>query len=180
MDALDIASGNLRVIASFPSAQLGGPHFDISPDGKEVLLSTCQFSSDPYTPILELVDTATDERRILPRSQAEIGSCLSQIAFQPGTPIIAVSTGDKQSNDLKTWLLDTQHENAILVPDAAYPLAWIPNDGPLIIGTSIESQIGNGPNELRAVTFARDGALSAVTLTRSAMTFPYLGLIRTA
>jgi hypothetical protein len=177
LDAFDIATGGLRLIASFSTAQLGAEGFAISPDGKEALLSNCQFAANPFTPMLATIDTATGVIHSLPQSLAAAGRCLSHVAFLPGTSTVAVSNGSLQEGDLTTWVIDTQRDRATLLRAGVYALGWMPG-GALVVGTVAPGNNASGPGTLSAVTFAADGTPSSVTLTRTALAF--LGVVRTA
>lgn len=85
-------------------------------------------------------------------------------------------------NSLKVWLVDTQHDTARQVLQGAYPLSWAPgSDGhTLITSTGRQASRGAGPFTISAVTIPDTGTPVTTTLTKAAMTYPLLGLIRTA
>jgi hypothetical protein len=82
-----------------------------------------------------------------------------------------------------TWVVDPQRDTATLITHASigFPAAWAPGDGPLITSSTVpEAQQDGGPYTIRAIpaSFAYDPPIT--TLTTSALTFPFLGLVRNA
>jgi hypothetical protein len=194
LDALDIVTGKLRLIRSLPSAGLGTLTWSLSPDGKQALLANGPFRDDPYTPFVEILNTATGQVHQLPNALKVTSSAWSGVAWKPGTATVAVATwagAPSNAGDVMAlWLVDTQHDTAVQIPHAdqlapggVFPLGWAPDGGPLIVGSSNIARIccssGDTPEKLRALTVAADGSATSVKLTDTAITFPWLGLVKT-
>lgn len=104
----------------------------------------------------------------------------SDLAWRPGTETIAASTGFNENGDLRTWMLDLTHDSATPLTVTGYPMAWVPNDGPLILSSDFESVIGGGRYIIQAARCAASGQCAATTLTTVAYHYNFLGLVRTA
>jgi hypothetical protein len=192
--ALDIATGKLRVIMSLPSAGIGSPQWSLSPDGKQALLANGPFRDEPYTPFVETINTTTGLVHKLPNTLKATSSAFNGVAWRPGTTMVAVTTGSIASPDpgsvstLKLWLVDTQRDMATQIPHAdqlapkgAYPLGWASDTGPLIVNDIPICCLSNNKTaELRAITISANGGATSVKLTDTAVTFPWLGLVKTA
>jgi hypothetical protein len=178
--SLDINTGNLRIIATIQSPGLAGYRWSVSPDGKTALLSNAPFRANPLTPLADEVDLATGQITSLPTIATLSAVGLSSVAWQSGTETLAVSTGYLQNDDLKTWLLDLPRDTATQLPVAGYPGGWAPDTNTFVMTNSTDSAIGTGPFDLTAVTVGANGQSSAITLTQRAMSFAYVGLVRTA
>ena len=76
------------------------------------------------------------------------------------------------------WTLDIAHDTATRTPIPGFPVAWAPTNGPVITSSGHEVVDGLGPYTIRAAHLS--AAATALTLTTTAMTFPALGLVRTA
>ncbi|HEX9036649.1 MAG TPA: hypothetical protein VF808_06610 [Ktedonobacterales bacterium] len=57
-------------------------------------------------------------------------------------------------------------------------MAWAADNGPLVVSSGYQSQVGGGPYTLWALTCAPDSRCSATKLTAQAMTFDFLGFVR--
>jgi len=57
---------------------------------------------------------------------------------------------------------------------------WSPDGATLVVATSVQAEAGLGPHDLSAVTFGHDGQPHITQLTNDAMSFPFLGFVRTA
>src|SRR5262249_40239319 len=79
---LDIKSGTLRLLSSFPLAQIGSPRFSMTPDGKHVLVSSCSFRDEPFIHRLALIVTVSGVYHTLNNTRAKTSSCLDFMAFQ--------------------------------------------------------------------------------------------------
>lgn len=180
--SLDLASHQLRALASFDSATLGATRFELSPDGKKALLYNRRFRNDPYTQTVEEIDTVTGAVTPLPHLAQVMGpySGFTSFAWRAGTQTAAASTGYAVNGDLKTWILDMQHDSAVQMPNGAYAVGWVPDSGSLILSSGEQSMIGAGPFEISAATVSPDGKASTTILAADVRTFPWLGLVRTA
>lgn len=185
--SLNVSTGGLRTIATVRSAGLGSPRYSLSPDGSTLLFSNAVYRDTAYTPMADMIDTATGA--IIPLSQiARINknSGFTSVAWYPGSHNkVAVSTGFTANGDLKSWVLNLRNDTATHVLDGQYVGGWAPNNGPLILTVSsqmpaIQIQIGGGPYTLTAATISLNGQVSTTVLTNQAMTFPFIGFVRTA
>lgn len=173
--ALTIATGEVRIIARIEQPTWGDPRFLTSPDGSHVLLWNSQFRGDPYTPLVDLIDTATGRITPLTNINRLTGSGFFQPVWEPGGDHVAVSNGQR------IWILDTARDTALALhlPDSQVVEGWAPQSKTLIVGTGYQAGIDTGPFSLSALTFSDAGQVSIVPLTHSAMTFPFLGFART-
>lgn len=176
--ALDASSGQQRVIVTFPKPGYGALHYRLSPDGARFLVWNSPIKGQPFTQIFRNYDTKTGAVRKLPNSLKAIGANISAVAWKPGAAVAAVATGSEATHDLKLWLVDAAADGATSI-GVAYPLGWL-TDGSQLIGSSASvGAVGGGPYTISAFTFPSSGASVRVTLTDKAMTFPWLGLVRT-
>ena len=183
LGALDVTSGQLRVIATISFPGLANPYFVLSPDGKTALFYNQSLRANPFTPDVELIDTQTGAREQLPRITQATHAGFTAVAWQPGTETIAVSNGDLQS-----WVLDAQQDRATKLLTGHVVEGWAPNKGPLIVATPGHPEsssgpydlTGSGPYDLSAVTIAPSGQIATTLLTQTAWTFPLVGFVRTA
>ena len=180
LGALDVASGDLRVITGISFPGLAEASFALSPDGRTALFYNARLRDNPFTPDVELIDTRTGQRQKLSGITQATHAGFTSIAWQPGTATIAVSTGFAVNGDLQSWLLDTQHDAASRLLPGVYAMGWAPDSGPLIVSTGHDDEIGAGPFTISAVAMKTDGSVASVTLTRAAWTFPFIGFVHTA
>jgi hypothetical protein len=184
--ALDVITGELRIIATIHSSELGTYTYSLSPDGKTLLFSNSILGNDPYTPLVAKIDTATGVITPLPRiANINRYSGFTSAAWRPGTEKIAVSTGFTANGDLKSWVLDLRNDTATHLLDGQYVDGWAPDNGPLILTVSQKMPdndivIGGGPFTITAATISSNGQVSTTVLTQQAMTFPFIGFVRTA
>jgi hypothetical protein len=181
--SLDIATGQVRVIATFPTSRLGAADFLLSPDGRQALLYNRQFRSDPYTPEMDLIDTASGQVIRLPNLAQMVGATcgLTNLVWQPGSDIVAVAaTGYYAVAHTHPWLLDVADDTSTIPFVTGFPMAWMPQQGPLILSTGDQSQVNSGATSLVAARCAADGQCTATPLTDGAWHYPFLGLVRTA
>jgi hypothetical protein len=186
--SLDIASGQVRVIATWRSSMLGQAWFSLAPDGTAALFYNTQFRSDPFTPEVDLVTLATGQVTPLPHLAQAMNQFhgFTNLAWRPGTHAIAVSEpyGDNYA-DAHTWLLDLDHDTYTQVPGITIPLAWMPDHGPLIVLTGFQGQTTsvpyNGTYSIGAAQCADGGSNCKVTtLINGAGTPAFVGIVRTA
>ena len=102
------------------------------------------------------------------------------LAWLPGTTTVAASTGFDVNGDLKSWLLDVGQDTARQLPYAAYPEGWTPDSKVLILSSAWESEDGETPITITAVSGVLSGPGTATMLASSAETFPIVGVVRTA
>lgn len=177
LQVVDVATGGVRTIATLATGALGTPHFAMSPDGKGVLVSNCAFRSDPYTPLVEVIQTATGQVRELTRIEQAAHSCFADVAWKPGTQTVAVTTGFSEQ---QSYLLDLTGDAATALPGSAHVLGWAPDSGALVTGTSDLARVGSTPHSLSIVPPPVTSGAAPLMLTQSAVTFAMLGLVRTA
>jgi hypothetical protein len=175
--SLDLASGAVQPLTTFQQEQVGVPQFTMAPHGRQILLSSCSFHEQPFNHRLGVIDTATGVYHSLDNTLAQTDSCLENPAFQADTGRLIASQETPGSTVATTWTLDIAHDTATRTPVPGFPVAWAPANGPMITSSGHEVVDGLGPYIIRAVL---PSASAALTLTSTAMTFPALGLVRTA
>ncbi len=184
LSSLDITSGALRTIATISSPSLGSPRITLSSDGTRALFSNARIRDQPFTPIVDAIDTATGAVTPLPAivraTSGSFGPEYTSTAWRPGTHQLAVSTGFLPNNDLKAWLLDVDRDTATPLLSGQYVAQWSPDGTTLVVSTANSAAVGLGPYDLSAVTFGPSGQPHVTLLTHDAMSFPFLGFVRTA
>ncbi len=178
---LDVTSGTLQTIVTIRSSALGTYSFTLSPDGSEALFYNRRFRDQPYTPMVDLVGMTTGMVTPLPSLAAIMGSYsgFTSVSWRPGSGTVAASTGFAVNHDLKTWILDVTNDTAWHLADGYYAMGWSPSSSTLVVSTVNQFTVGQGPFELDAFTVTPDGHGTSVVLTRSAMSFPFVGFVRT-
>jgi hypothetical protein len=151
----------------------------MAPHGRQILLSSCSFHDQPFNHRLGVIDTATGAYHSLDNTRAQTDSCLENPAFQADTDRLIASQKTPGNPVATTWMLDIAHDTATSIPVSGFPVAWAPANGPLITSSGHEVVDGLGPYTIRAARPSASAAV-ALTLTTTAMTFPALGLVRTA
>jgi len=184
---LDVTAGTLRTIATIHSPGLGAPAIVLSPDGTHALFYNGNLHDRPFTPIVEAIDTTTGAITPLPTivrttqgTQEPLGIEYTSAAWRPGTHQLAVSTGFLPNHDLKVWLLDLDHDTATPLLSDQYVAQWSPDGATLVVSTANSAAAGFGPYDLSAVTVDPSGQPHVTLLTNDAMSFPFLGFVRTA
>lgn len=184
LESLDITTGARRTIVKLVGRGLSEMAFVISPDGSQILVWNRPFQDEPYTPYLALIATANGQIRPLPHIRQTVepyeGIWFSTFAWQPGTNILAASTGYDRDNDLHSWLIDLNHDTAQPFQAGRYMEGWSPDGQTLITGSDESTIVGHGPHDLAAVTFPATGTPVMTPLTHDVWTFSYLGFVRTA
>jgi hypothetical protein len=180
--SLNIATGAVHSLTTFAEAQLGSPHFDMEPDGRHILMSSCASRGEPYIHRLGLIDTATGAYRTLANARAKVDSCLQYLAFQRDTGRVATDAVADSNPYFTTWVVDPQRDSATLITNAniGFPVAWASGGGPIITSTASGVQQDGGPYTIRAVPASFAYEPSATTLTTAALTLPAFGLVRNA
>jgi hypothetical protein len=176
--SLDLVSDAVQPLATFFQEQVGVPQFTMAPHGRQILLSSCSFHNQPFNHRLGVIDTATGEYHSLDNTLAQTDSCLQNPAFQADTGRLIASQETPGNPVATAWTLDMAHDSATRTPISGFPVAWAPANGPVITSSGHEVVDGLGPYTIRAVLPLASAA--ALTLTTMAMTFPALGLVRTA
>lgn len=181
---LDVVSGALRSFVTVSSTTSEQPDFVLSPDGQTVLYDNRPFRDEPFTPDVGIIDVKTGAVTHLPHVAAATQAWFSGVAFLPSTRTIAVSQGDFLTGKFRTWLLDTPHDSLTpLDANQGVAVGWVPSTHTLILssGTVASESIGQGPYTISAVPDPLSNPqAAAITLTTHAMTFPWLGFVKTA
>lgn len=184
LESLDITTGTRRTIVKLVGRGLSEMAFVISPDGSQILAWNRPFQDEPYTPYLALISTANGYIHPLPHIRQTVepyeGIWFSTFAWQPGTNMLAASTGYDRDNDLHSWLIDLNNDSAEPFQASRYMEGWSPDGKTLITGSDESTIVGHGPHDLTAVTFPGNGAPVMTPLTHDVWTFSYLGFVRTA
>ena len=176
--SLDLVSGAVQPLTTFLQEQVGVPQFTMAPQGRQILLSSCSFHDQPFNHRLGVIDTATGVYHSLDNTRAKTDSCLENPAFQADTGRLIASQETPGNPVATTWTLDIAHDSATRTPIPGFPVAWAPANGPVITSSGHEVVDGLGPYTIRAAH--PSASIAALTLTTTAMTFPALGLVRTA
>jgi hypothetical protein len=185
--SLDVTSGAWRTIATISSPGLGAGRVALSSDGSRALFFNADLRDRPFTPIVDAIDTTTGAVTPLPAilrathgTTQPVGPEYTSAAGRPGTHQLAVTTGFLPNHDLKVWLLDVDRDTATPLLNDQYVAQWSPDGATLVVSTSATTAAGLGPFDLSAVTFGPDGQPHVTLLTHFAMSFPFLGFVRTA
>jgi hypothetical protein len=176
LDSFDITTDKSRTIATI---QGGGPttfQFIVSPDGTQALYFDATFRDLPFTPQVALISLATGTVTPLPTIAEATGADFSRVEWRPGTDTLAVSSS--LTGPMKTWLIDVGADTVTHIVPTGFPVGWVPDNGPLVLSSGWQSGIGQGPYTLRAVTCTGGARCNSTTLTEQAMTFTFLGFMR--
>jgi hypothetical protein len=194
LDAVDITTDQVRRIVAIPAVlSVGGnvPDITISPEGRQAVLSNVAWRDYAFTPTVDMLDTATGQLTPLPTiSQVTNASWAGPPAWKPGTETLAVTTyvssaASPEGFAPRIWSVDLEHDTADLLPggDGWYALGWAPDDGPLVVGTSGGTsgfKLSQEPHKLAAVTYLSPDQTQIQALTQTAVSFPFIGFVRTA
>ena len=153
----------------------------LSPDRKQILLSTHTEQDQPFTAYCGIIDVATGAYRPLPHIITDTqGGWFTTVAWQPGTSNVMVSTGVDVYDDLDSFIINIDTDTSSHLLTNLYPRAWSPDGKTMIMTTTQDSQIGKGPYDVDAVTFDSKLAPTLTNLTHDAMSFPFIGFVITA
>lgn len=180
LGVLNVYTGALRRVAIIRSTSLGSYRFALSPDGSMALFYNRPFRDDPYTPQVDLISITTGAITPLPAINQATRSAFTSVAWRRGTSMVAVSTGFAVNGDLRTWVLDVQHDTAWHLTDGYYAMGWAPSSSTLVVSAYNQFEVGQGPFEIDAITVTPDHHSTRVVLTRNAVSFPFVGFVRTA
>ena len=179
----DIATRQLRDIATVRSAAFGTPYVSLSPDGTKALVFNQPYRDRPYVPLVDEIDVASGAIMPLPHLAQVMGLSLgfTSVAWRPGSRVIAASAGFDVNGDLRTWVLDLGADAVLAeVTPAGYAAGWAPDGSAFVFSSGWQAGIPSGPFSLAAVVVGSNGHVSATPLTSDAMSFPFLGFARTA
>lgn len=183
LGSIDIATGRVRIITAVSSPGLGNYSFSLSPDGSTALFDNAPIRTNPFTPIVEEISTSNGKVTPLSAIASATGANFTSLAWQPGTGMLAVTTGFIVNNNAEVWTLDPTRDTATQLQgiQGQYVAGWAPDSGPIITCNAPHpyAQVGDGPHDISAVTIEPDGHVSIIVLTHNAMTFPFLGFVRT-
>ncbi|HEX9056174.1 MAG TPA: hypothetical protein VF818_01460 [Ktedonobacterales bacterium] len=192
--SLDVTTGALRPIATIP-VNSDESAFAVEPGGLFTLFWDRQYQSAPFTPVVDLINNATGQMTPLPNLTSILSGVggFTQVLWRPGYSQALVATGFPQNNDLKYYLIDVASDTATPFHLPAFPEAWSPDGGTLVVATGGQASdanglgyqdigvVGSGPYTLSAIVVNARGGLSApVSLTTRAMDVPVLGFVRTS
>ncbi|HEX9039081.1 MAG TPA: hypothetical protein VF808_19015 [Ktedonobacterales bacterium] len=178
LESLDITNDRARAIATVRASEPTTFQFVISPDRSQALVYDTQFRDQAFTPRVALIDLGTGRVTPLPAIAGATDAGFSQVAWRPGTKTIAVTSGYAGSGVLHNWLLDVAADTATSIALGGNVMSWAPDNGPLILSSGYQSQVGGGPYILKAAVCDSAGRCSTTTLTRNAMTFDFVGFLR--
>ncbi len=181
----DIATGAVHIVFSMTSSSLGLGDFTLAPDGKHALFYNVRQRADPYTPDVRLIDIASGAATKLPHIAQAMGQGGggTSIAWRAGTLTLAASTGFLVNGDLKTWVLDAQHDVAQALPEqeGAYVGGWVPNSDTPVLTTGLPLSYGySGPFTLTTIANATSASGTAIPLTADAYHLSFGGFAHTA
>ncbi len=181
LDSLDITTGKLRTIASVTSSTLNGSgsEYILSPDGTHALYFNSPSQGNPFTPLVEEVNTASGTVTPLPVIAHALMGGIVRWTWKPGTNTLAVSQGF--NGPTSVWLLDLQNDTITTLAQLAQQFVggWSPDGSTLVVSGYYQDQVSQGPFSLTAVTFSPSGKISTTVLTRTAMAFHFMGFVRT-
>jgi hypothetical protein len=183
--SLDLRTNQARTIVDI---QGGGPawfDFIMSPDGSQALYydtpnEQAVNNNQPFTPQVALITLATGHVTWLPVIARATGGVIFNVAWRPGSETVAVSLNRAAGQGgANTWLLDVAADTATPLSAPGMVMAWTPDNGPLVVSSGYQSEVGGGPYTLWAMSCGNGARqCSATTLTTQAMTFDFLGFAR--
>lgn len=189
LESLNITTNQLRVIASIQMGA-GVGSFSVLPGGHWTLFTDAEEQSQPYTPLVALVNNVTGAVTPLRYLSALLPTGdFNAILWRPNSTQAVVTVG--LSN---TYLLiDALRDTATPLALPGVPEAWSLDGSTLVVATSAQGinesspgwedsgLVGAGPFTLTAVRIGAQGGVSpGVTLTSRAMDIPLLGFVHTA
>jgi hypothetical protein len=192
--SLDIVTGQMRPIAAIQSNE-HATSFVVAPGGALTLFSNSQYRSDPFTPIVDLINNSTGEVTPLPRLASLLPAIggFTQVLWRPGTSQAIIATGFPENGNLKYYLIDVDLDSATPLALPGYAEAWSPTSDALIVATGSQQDmanevgfgdvgvVGSDPFTLTAIRMDSQGQVqSRVQLTTQATTIPLLGFVHTA
>lgn len=199
----DIATGQLRPIATLRSPTLVSGFFSLTPDGTAALFYNADVQDAPFTSIVRRIDLATGQ--ITPLTAIASVLPASQILWQPHGHKALVVTGVDTYQPIRFYMIDLDQDRVTPITLNGFPLAWAPDGATLIIergkwlpppagqgpykngdgeegpvpGFKNVGAVGSGNYTLVAVSFDASWSISReVTLTTQAMRIPMLGIVR--
>lgn len=199
----DIATGQLRPIATFRSPTLVSGFFSLTPDGTAALFYNADVQDAPFTSIVRRIDIATGH--VTPLSAIASVLPASQILWQPHGHKALVVTGFDGYQPIRFYLIDLDQDRVTPLALNGFPLAWTPDGATLVVergkslpppagqgsltngdgeegpipGFNDVGVIGSGPYTLVADSFGASWNITrTVTLTSQAMRIPVLGVVR--
>ncbi len=180
LDSLDLTSGSLRQLALLQEVGLDAPRILLSPNGKQVLFYNAPLQNLPYTPFVDVIDLTTGAIAPLPHIAQGIQGAPESYAWQPGSNIVAISTGFIVNGDAKDWLLDLQHDTFTQFASQHFIGQWTPDGKALGLTTSQNNATATGPFTYSVATFNSARQATIQTLTQDAWDFRFLGFAQTA
>jgi len=181
--SLDIATGQVHVIAAIRNPDLACQRETLSPDGRLALVSNAECRGLPFTPVVDEIDLATGGVTPLPSIAQATSTDFTSVAWQAGTDRVAVVSDDGVYGGRQIWLLtlgqDRAQPLAVPLPLTHDVAGWAPGANTLVLTTGYQIGIGSGPFTLYALDVSANGQAEAFrSLTGGAMTFPFLGFVR--
>ncbi|MFI5273462.1 MAG: hypothetical protein ACHQ4H_10570 [Ktedonobacterales bacterium] len=180
LGALNIADGRVRQIAALPLERNVEYRISLAPDGHEVLVYGWPYRDYLYTPFADLVDTTTGAHRLLPALAARTPQGVGEVVWRPDSLALAFSLNQQGAPAMILSLATGAATALTTAPADETVAAWSPDGSTLIFSTGYQLGVGTGPFTVSAVSLT-SGALPRVTvLTNDAMSFPFIGFVRTA
>ncbi len=179
LGSVHIEDGAFRLLATLP-VNIGAT-LALSPDGTHVLDSAVPVRDQTFAPFVDVISTASGQRRHLSTISAAVPRGIDSLAWKAGSSLIAVTTQRASTSGAKQlFLLDVARDTATSVPARLpYALGWVPGDQTLIMGDWQPGSLGLfAPHLLDALIFPSTGAPSEILLTDQVVG-PFFGFIRT-
>lgn len=177
LNSFDIVTHAMRPIASIHSASLSDPLFVLSPDGKEALVSNThvRFLGQPYTPLLDLIDTTTGAVHSLDGALATTKGNFSGVYWRPGTQQVVVEQSYETG---KSYLMDVAHDTATVMPFGPETriIGWTP-DGAYLALSSTAANANTHATTASALTVSASGQMGVSALSADSIGMP-LGFVR--
>ena len=185
LSSLDVMTGTLQKIATISANGLGNASFRVFPDGSEILLTNSGGEGiGDYTPITELINTQTGQKRRLPTITTRVAGGFQICSWKPGTEQGLVFYGDPNDSSIEFggMLLDLAADTTTSFPQGIFPLGWAPDTSALFIGTQLASGTPTVPASYQVSTMgAPPPATASLPVFKiSSLTFPFLGFVRTS
>jgi hypothetical protein len=179
LGSVHIEDGAFRLLATLPPNI--GATLALAPDGAQVLYSAVPVRDQTFAPFVDVISTASGQRRQLATVSAALPRGIDSLAWKHGSSLVAVTTQRSSSSGAEQlFLLDLARDTATSVPARLpYALSWVPGGQTLIMGDWQPASLGLFTSHLlNALTFPPTGAPSEILLTDQVVG-PFFGFIRT-
>jgi hypothetical protein len=133
------------------------------------------------TPFVEVIDTASGQKRQLPNITQHTSASFASVAWKPGTETVAVQAevgvGPVTAHD---WLLDLTYDTAASLPGDQFPVGWAPDTGALVFCNALQADPSETPPTISIMPSPATSAAAPTLLVQAVYSLPFVGFVRTA